>query len=96
MLNVDIDAKKGFLFIRFYGDITYKTRKVLSKDIYNFLNEMGINNVVFNLEKVNKIDEVGFKTLERCYKKCKNSFICGKNFDNFKIINNESEVQWIV
>lgn len=80
MLEIDMDSKYGILFVRLFGELTKKTRKKLNNEVWNLLINVGIKNVVFNLENVYKMDDSGFKTLVKCYDVCMenngNSMIC--------------------
>ena len=80
MLEIDMDSKYGILFVRLFGELTKKTRKKLNNEVWNLLINVGIKNVVFNLENVYKMDDSGFKTLVKCYDVCLhnngNSMIC--------------------
>lgn len=79
MLEIDIDSKYGILFVRLFGELTVKTRKKLN-EVKGLLINVGIKNVVFNIDNVNNLDEKGYKTLIKCYKLCENNhgntFIC--------------------
>ena len=75
MLEIDMDSKYGILFVRFFGEISKKTRKKLNKEVGEFIKNVGIRNVVFNLENVNYIDNDGFKTLVKYYNFITDSFI---------------------
>lgn len=90
MLEIDMDSKYGILFVRLFGELTKKTRKKLNNEVWNLLVNVGINNVVFNLENVNKLDDSGFKTLVKCYDVCRrnngNTMIClSKNKFNYDL-----------
>lgn len=65
-----MDSKYGILFIRLFGELTKKTRKKLNNEVWDLLINVGIRNVVFNLENVNKMDDSGYKTLIKCYEVC--------------------------
>ena len=90
MLEIDMDSKYGILFVRLYGELTKKTRKKLNNEVWNLLVNVGIKNVVFNLENLNKLDDSGFKTLVKCYDVCNhnegNTMIClSKNKFNYDL-----------
>ena len=75
-----MDSKYGILFVRLFGELTRITRKKLNNEVCKLLENVGIKNVVFNLENVYKMDDEGFKTLFKCYRVCTknngNSYIC--------------------
>ena len=90
MLEIDMDSKYGILFVRLFGELTKKTRKKLNNEVWNLLVNVGIKNVVFNLENLNKLDDIGFKTLVKCYNVCNhndgNTMIClSKNKFNYDL-----------
>lgn len=76
MLDIDIDSKKGILFVRLFGKLTKETRSKLNKEVITLINKVGIQNIVLNIQNLNYIDESGIKTLEKCYETCEKSFIC--------------------
>ena len=76
MLEIDIDSKYGILFVRLFGELTKRTRKKLNAEVGDLIKNVGILNVVFNLENVNVMDDSGFKTLVKYYKLCGNSMFC--------------------
>ena len=92
MLEIDMNSKYGILFIRLFGELTRKTRKKLNNEVCSLLINIGIRNVVFNLENVYKMDDSGFKTLIKCYDVCDknhgNTMIClSKNKFNYDLKN---------
>ncbi len=80
MLEIDMDSKYGILFVRLFGELTKRTRKKLNNEVGELIKNVGILNVVFNLENVNIMDDSGFKTLVKYYNMCNknhgNSIIC--------------------
>ncbi len=76
MLDIDIDSKMGILFVRLFGKLTKETRSKLNKEVITLINNVGIQNIVLNIQNLNYIDKSGIKTLEKCYKICEKSFIC--------------------
>lgn len=68
VLNIEMECIKGVIFIRF------KNEKEINKN-YKKISEMikdnQINNIVFNLKNVNKIDRKGIKLLNYNYSLCK-------------------------
>lgn len=59
MLKMDLEYKKGILFIRLEGKLTKRT----NYKIYNYINPVIIKHqikyVIYNLKKLNLIDECG-------------------------------------
>ena len=106
MLEIDMDSKYGVLFIRLFGELTKKTRKKFNDEVWGLLINIGVKNVVFNLENVYKMDDSGYKTLLKCYnvssKNNGNSLIClSKNkFDydltNFRLVHDELSACYLI
>lgn len=67
MLDYDFIFRKGILFIRLKGDITKETSGLITNEINSLILDNGIKNVVFNVSKLNKIDDFGIKTLYNSY-----------------------------
>ena len=85
-----MDSKYGILFVRLFGELTKKTRKKFNKEVFDLLINIGVKNVVFNLENVYKMDDSGYKNLIKCYnissKNNGNSMIClNKNKSNYDL-----------
>ena len=76
MLDIDIDSKMGILFVRLFGRLTKETRGKLNEEVVKLIHNVGIQNIVLNIQNLNYIDKIGLKTLEKCYKICNKSFIC--------------------
>ncbi|MBR3897902.1 MAG: STAS domain-containing protein [Bacilli bacterium] len=76
MLDIDIDSKCGILFVRLFGTLNKETSKKLNKEVTKLLDDVGINNIVINIQNLLSIDMYGMKSLKRCYKICKNSLLC--------------------
>lgn len=84
MLDINMEFRKGILFIRLKGALNVKTINKLEKEVTELVSENGIRNLVFNLEEVNNIDVKGIDALLKNYKLCKQNdgktLIC--NLDN--------------
>jgi len=83
MLDIEIDSKVGILFVRLSGDLTKMTRKQFDKDVFLLIKNVGIKNIVINIQNLTSIDEDGIKILKRCFYLCKTNngkcFICVKD-----------------
>lgn len=79
MLDINMEYRKGILFIRFIGKLTKDTLNQVF-DVDEVLNK-GISCVVFNLEELSDIDERGLDTLWEEYQIVKGNggvaFLCG-------------------
>lgn len=84
MLEINMEFRKGILFIRLSGQLNEKTVEKLEKEVTELVTENGIRNLVFNLEEVTNIDMKGINALLKNYKVCKKNdgktLIC--NLDN--------------
>lgn len=84
MLNINMEFRKGILFIRLNGILNEKTVEKLEKEVTELVFENGIRNLVFNLEEVTNIDVKGINALLKNYQLCKKNdgktLVC--NLDN--------------
>lgn len=89
MLEINMEFRKGILFIRLIGELTKKTYQKLNDEVTIMIKENGIRNIVFNIEKLNKIDMKGISFLYYNYELCNYNkgkiMICG--FQNEKVKN---------
>lgn len=90
MLEIDMEFRKGILFVRLIGSLISETVDVLNKEVTNIVKEYGISNIVFNVSELDNIDLNGIKALIKHQKLTDNyhgiSMICG--LDNHKPIKN--------
>ncbi len=98
MLKINIEYKKGILFVRLCGNLTLSTAKEFNKYIIPLIKRNGIRFLVYNLTNINIIDYEGIKTLkmgeELIYKNNGKFLICNPTEElkeDFKIIKNELE-----
>ncbi len=73
MLDINMEFRKGILFIRLRGDLTRQTIEKLNQEVTSLIKDNGIRNVLFNISEINNIDVEGFKVLFT------NSQICSRN-----------------
>lgn len=76
MLDIDIHSKYGVLFVRLFGKLNKNTRGKMNKEVIKFISEVGIKNVVINIQNISEIDEIGKKELEKCQKIADNCLLC--------------------
>lgn len=76
MLDIDIDSRCGILFVRLFGRLTKENCFKLNKDVFSLLNDVGILNVVINIQNLSYIDYFGMKAIRRIYKTGNNSLLC--------------------
>lgn len=63
MLEINMEYKKGILFIRLYGELTKLTISTFEEDVIPVILKHGIKYIVINLDKLNKIDLKGIEAL---------------------------------
>jgi len=64
-VNLNIEFRKGLLFIRLAGILSKDTSKILSNCIHYFMEEGGVKYFVINLKELDYIDEEGLNLLKR-------------------------------
>lgn len=65
MLKINSECRRGIFFVRLEGELTKDNHLLLRQEITNLVEEMGIRNIVFNLEELVKIDQQGLDELYR-------------------------------
>ena len=63
MLEIDMEYRKGVLFIRLHGELVENTIPVLEKEVTHIMKDYDIGNIVFNVEELNLIDMKGIHAL---------------------------------
>ena len=63
MLNIEMEFKRGILFIRVDGELTKSTINTFDESIIPTILTNGIKYAVINMEKIYAIDEEGMKAL---------------------------------
>ena len=96
MLKINLEYRKGILFIRLKGELTKYTYPTLLNYITPLINEKGIKYLVINLDYIKLIDKVGKNTLKTILLEAKKNHGCGiicnskiKFDDSLKIVDNE-------
>lgn len=62
MLKIDVEYKKGVLFLRLIGKLNNETREEFNR-ILEMANSIGFKYIMFNFEKLYSIDEEGIKII---------------------------------
>lgn len=91
MLNVDVEYKKGVLFLRLIGKLNNSTRKQLD-EVLSLVSLVGFKYVMINFEKLHSIDDDGIKMImdsgETLISREGKLLVCGYNkFIKLKIEN---------
>lgn len=76
MLDINMEIRRGILFVRLKGSLTKETTKYFKSEVSNLIEEKGIRYLVINLAYVNNIDEVGIDIILKEYRYIASS--CGK------------------
>ncbi len=80
MLDIDIEAVRGILFVRLNGVLDRQNTFKLNNEVTQLLKKIGIKNIVFNIDGLESIDKYGVKALRNSFKICQNnqgrSFLC--------------------
>lgn len=81
MLEISLEFRKGFLFVRLIGSLNRNTTSKLEEEVTSLIQKNGITNVVFNMDELNELDLKGVHGLFHSYEVCtKNNgvtLICG-------------------
>lgn len=88
MLEIDMEYRKGVLFIRLIGELIESTIPVLEQEVTHIMKDYGIGNIVFNVEGLEVIDMKGINALLKHYELAKDShgkvMLCGLKNDLVK------------
>ena len=95
MLNINMEYRSGVLFVRLEGSLNKLTKDKLTNLLIPKIKKYGIKNLVYNLDLLTSIDEIGYKTLLMGYDEIINNsgdvLIVNNRFNLkfFKEVNNE-------
>lgn len=96
MLKINMEFRKGILFVRLKGELNKYTYKGLNDYLSPIIEEQGIKYLVINLACLNKMDKYGIESLEKHIKETDNNngytLICNSKFNfrsKFRTIDNE-------
>lgn len=83
LLDIDMEFRKGILFVRLYGVLVKNTISKLHKEVTDLIKDNGVCNVVFNIKGLDSIDCYGINALLYNYELCKQNngktLLCGIN-----------------
>ncbi len=86
MLKINLEFRKGILFVRLEGRLIQKTVNKFNHEVIDMIKVNGIRNVVINISKLKEIDLKGINRLFYNYE------ICRDNKGKLIIVGNESEI----
>lgn len=88
MLEINMEFRKGILFVRLNGELTKKTYAKLNEEVTSLVKENGIRNIVFNVSQLDEIDMKGISFLYYNYELVTLNngkiLVCGLNSENVK------------
>jgi anti-anti-sigma factor len=94
MLDINIEPRQGILFVRLKGNLNEKSKIKLRREVSSLVKNVGIKNIVFNLNELKEITYDGLKELLKSAEYCKANdgtafFVAenGKYDNNLKIKN---------
>lgn len=83
MLDIEIEMRKGIMFVRASGELSKNTIDKWNDDVKNLMIDNGIKNIVFNVTNLKTIDAKGINSLLYSYEVCKTNkgttVLCGLN-----------------
>ena len=59
MLDINMEIRRGILFVRLIGNLNKETSKYFKEEVSNLIEENGIKYLVMNLSNLNNIDNIG-------------------------------------
>lgn len=81
MLEIEMENKKGILYVRLTGELSKRTIEKWNSAVKKLIIDTETNKVVFNMSHLTKIDNKGISSLYYGYELCKDnngsSIICG-------------------
>ena len=99
MLSVNMEFRKGILFVRLDGELTKQTVSIINEEVIKRILKGGINNVVYNLENLKMIDFKGIHILLYTYEINKSNHgktsICGINANVEKTIRKSRMLNYV-
>ena len=63
MFTYNMEYRENILFIRFIGSLNKYTIKCIDEELNNIIYNMGIYNIVFNLQELEEIDHEAIQSL---------------------------------
>lgn len=83
MLNINMEYRKGILFVRLSGELDNETSPKVDKEVSNMIDQGGIKYLVFNIENLDSIDMSGIDMMMKNYNMILNNkgkaIVCGLN-----------------
>ncbi len=67
VLKMNYEFRKGILFIRLFGRFNKSNSEQIQTSINTLINNVGIRNIVFNIDDINSIDLTGISFIMKYY-----------------------------
>lgn len=93
MLKINLEYKKGILFIRLKGNLNQTTAPRFREYALPIINDYKIKYIIYNLNNLKNLDDVGkevIKESSKCIKKHKGQVLVISNKDNALNLDNIS------
>ena len=68
LLDINMEIRRGILFIRLIGKLNKETAKCFQKEVSNLIEEKGLKYLVMNLSNIEDIDETGIDLILKEYR----------------------------
>ena len=68
MLKINYYVQQEFLIVELQGFLNYHTIITFEEEIIDLIKHLEINNIKFNLQDLEYLDESGFEKLMECFK----------------------------
>lgn len=99
MLKCIVEFRKGILFVRLTGMLVKSTASIFESEVINLIKNVGINNIVYNINRLDKIDLKGINMLLYSYELCRANkgalLLCGLNSNVNGIIKHSRLLNYI-
>ena len=59
MLDINMEIRRGILFVRLIGNLNKETSKYFKNEVSNLIEEKGIKYIVINLRQLTNLDTIG-------------------------------------
>ena len=67
MLEINMEIRRGILFVRLIGNLNINTSEYFKREVSNLIRDKGIKYIVMNIKKLKDIDAVGnYLLLDEC------------------------------
>ncbi len=68
MLDINMEVRRGILFIRLFGNLDKNTSKYFKNEVTNLVESKGLKYLVINLSNLESIDNTGIELIMNEYR----------------------------